>query len=266
MPGQTSPDDLVFPLIGDNASPRVAITQLADSVQAALNDIHAGADRQVDFYGPTAALTSTAPKQGDTYRESDSLKRLWIYDGANWVTNEGGMYLIRPASVANATVAADGSVIPTAGQSAVQINGVFSSRFRSYVVKFNVATAAAAGAYIRLSSGGVQNMNTSHNAEVVDANGTALSSNRITNASYWPISYTNANNYSGSLEFLHPASTSGVKQMRADTQGAGPSCWYKSACDNFAQNGTAFDGFTHILTTSTYTAEAGQFFKIYGLA
>lgn len=39
MPGFTSPDNLIYPVVGDNASPRVAIQQLADSTQTALNGI-----------------------------------------------------------------------------------------------------------------------------------------------------------------------------------------------------------------------------------
>lgn len=96
------------------------------------------ADRNHQFYGPAASLAGvTGMKLGDTYQESDGNKVLWKYDGSNWITNEGGMYLVRPASVSGTgvSIGADGSVVFTAvGTVNADILGVFSSRFRNYKV------------------------------------------------------------------------------------------------------------------------------------
>src|SRR6478735_8690853 len=89
MPGTTTPDGLIYPVVGDIASPRAAITQLADSVQDALDVIHANADRVTNYWGPAASKPATA-KVGDTYQESDSGKRLWNYDGTAWVLYDSG--------------------------------------------------------------------------------------------------------------------------------------------------------------------------------
>ena len=90
MPNTTSPDNLVYPIVGDNASPRVGITQLADSVQAALDGIHdLDTKRNISFYGPSAEMSSTIDgvvvKLGDTYQETDGDQRLMVYDGLQFV-------------------------------------------------------------------------------------------------------------------------------------------------------------------------------------
>lgn len=86
MPGTTSPNNLVYPIAGDSASPRVAVTQLADSVQQALDTIRASTDRVVNYYGLAASIgaISPAPKDGDTYQESDGAKRRFIRLDGTW--------------------------------------------------------------------------------------------------------------------------------------------------------------------------------------
>lgn len=89
MPGLTSPDNLVYPTVGDTALPRTAITQLADSVQTALVGLRTPADRVTNYFDIATNKPLTA-KVGDTFRESDGLKRLWSYDGAAWVLEDTG--------------------------------------------------------------------------------------------------------------------------------------------------------------------------------
>jgi hypothetical protein len=106
MPGMTSPDNLVYPIVGDSASPRVAITQLADSAQDALDRIHdLDNTRNVHFYGPAAEMSSTidgvVAKLGDTYQETDGDKRLMIHDGVQFAPSF--VLVTGPASQIQAT-------------------------------------------------------------------------------------------------------------------------------------------------------------------
>jgi hypothetical protein len=104
-------------------------------IDTAIGDVD---NQNRQWYGPAADIGTIPvdPKDGDTYQESDGSKTLWRRLGGLWVTNEGGMYLIRPASVTGAgvTIGANGSVVFTnvAPGTVVQILGIFSSRFRNY--------------------------------------------------------------------------------------------------------------------------------------
>lgn len=147
MPGATSPDNLAYPTVGDVPSPRLQITALADSVQAALTSMRTAASttRVEDFYGLAADRTLTTPKAGDTYQESDGRKRLWRYDGSNWNGADPTTFIIFPTSVSagagTATLGTDGIVTfsnitnPSGG---LFIDGAFTSRFRKYVIDLEV--------------------------------------------------------------------------------------------------------------------------------
>lgn len=119
-----------------------------DPINQNFVDIDAGlaawglpAERNQQFFRPAASLGSlTGMKRGDTYQESDGEFKKWFYDGANWISNEGGLYLIRPTGVnghAGATIGTDGHVKfnAVAASSVINIEGIFSSRFRNYVLK-----------------------------------------------------------------------------------------------------------------------------------
>ena len=85
------------------------------------------------FSGTAANMSSiVAPKlrAGIEYFATDTGVP-WKYDGANWITNEGGMYLIRPGSVVNAVINSDGSIIPNTSATKFSVNDAFSSRYFS---------------------------------------------------------------------------------------------------------------------------------------
>jgi hypothetical protein len=87
MPGTTSPDDLVYPVVGDTVSPRIQIAALATSVQAALTELRTydRPDRVTDYYGPAGSIGTVTPKNGDTYRESDSTGQRHLRVSGSWV-------------------------------------------------------------------------------------------------------------------------------------------------------------------------------------
>lgn len=141
---------------------RVDVDRLNDNSDKI--DVHAGQmqtfrtaqlARNQQFTGPAADIgTVSGMKLGDTYQENDAQKKLWRYDGANWVLNEGGLFLIRPTSVTNGTINDDGSVTITTQTSAV-INGIFSAKYKHTRIEVNLTAASADGdLYLRLTTGG----------------------------------------------------------------------------------------------------------------
>lgn len=129
----------------------------ADLIDAFAKSYGNAADRNHQLYGPAASVGGvTGMKLGDTYQESDGNKVLWKYDGTNWVTNEGGMYLIRPTSVTNGVIGVNGHVSANAGVDNIIINGVFSSRFRRYRVVADIIFVGGVNqVYLQVAAGGV---------------------------------------------------------------------------------------------------------------
>lgn len=85
----TSPDNIWTPDSGDNYALTTDLAAMADTVQDALSDIR---DDSAAFIGTNAqrtALTAPALREGITWYATDTNIR-WFYDGANWITNEGG--------------------------------------------------------------------------------------------------------------------------------------------------------------------------------
>lgn len=274
MPSQTSPDQLVFPVTGDTMSPRTAITQLADSTQAALNNIHGGLPspgqtmgRQVNFYGLVAEgpASGTVPgaKQGDTYRESDGFKRLWIYDGANWVTNENGMYLIRPIYVTNGTVGSNGHITPTG---ACSVDGVFTSRFKRYVIKFDLRFSVASGPYLTLRAGGVDYAGANYNQRGVAQSGASIVTNNGDALNLWSLAAPDAVSTFGSVELSSLAGgTNQQKKLIGDVGLASPIGFHRMTGVLAGVDANTYDGFTIKPKTGILDATYANDIVIYGI-
>lgn len=111
------------------------------------------------WYGPASDIGTlpVAPKDGDTYKETDGAKRLWTREGGNWLTNEGGLFLIRPTAVSGTgvSVGSDGRVIFIANTPEVQIDGVFSTRFKRYRILATVESGSVdSDVFFALRNGG----------------------------------------------------------------------------------------------------------------
>lgn len=133
-------------------------------------------NRNQQFYGPASAISSVnGMKLGDEYQESDGNKVLWRYDGTNWLTNIGGLYLIRPSSVVNGVVEADGSVSVNPSASTLSLNGIFTSRFRNYRILADITFSADSGLTTRMRTGGVDDVGaTSYLWSLIGSNGAAV--------------------------------------------------------------------------------------------
>lgn len=158
MADQTSFLQLVQPLGGEPAEIRV-INENMDKIDEWAGTIGNPAVRVRAYRGATNDRATIVPNpvQGDTYLETDSLKRTWRHDGVNWLTNNGFGILISPTTVTGGTAQPDGSVT-FSGVAAVSLDGVFTSRFREYEIRYRVNSKPTnAGISIRLRAGGVDN-------------------------------------------------------------------------------------------------------------
>lgn len=107
-----------------------------DSIDAFAKSWGAATSRQTNNVDVSSQLANVVGmKVGDTFQETDGNKVRWRYDGSNWVTDEGGLFKVRPASVVGAgvTIAPNGDVVFTnVNDITADILGMFSSRFRNY--------------------------------------------------------------------------------------------------------------------------------------
>lgn len=152
-------------------TPNFGITTYTASDTAALDTLLNGQATSLDsallaniwtFGGTDAARTAmTAPKlrEGIRFRTTDT-DRDWYYDGSNWISAENGMFLVRPTSAfisggGTATISADGG-LEFSGVAAgvyVGVNGVFTTRFRKYLVTYDtLGSSGTLGA--RFTAGG----------------------------------------------------------------------------------------------------------------
>lgn len=274
MPGSTTPDNIYYPVIGDVAGPRLQMTALADSVQAALSGLrlYDRPDRVTNFLGAAADIGTVTPKDGDTYRETDGNKLLWQRTGGVWVTGENGMYLIRPGTVTNGVINADGSVSPTGATTAsVSLNNIFTTRFRSFKIVMFVGFVNVSAPAIYFRAAGTDNTSTNYFVSKLYFTGGASTAGVSENVST-RLEPSPAVCLVHTVECVltHPAhNTSGQSKMAIGTAGGIGTNSYTSTWRSSYQTDTvAFDGFTlaGYAGGGTQYLEPRTWIKVYGLA
>lgn len=110
-----------------------------------------------EFHGTEAqriALATPKLRDGITFVTTDT-KRTWLRSGGTWMTADASGYLVSPVSVAGTgvTIATDGSVVFT-NSSSITVNGVFTSRFKSYDVVWDTVFGSDYGWNLQFCSGG----------------------------------------------------------------------------------------------------------------
>ena len=251
----TPPDRVDIDVLNDNF----------DKIDAAVGDPD---EQNRQWYGPAAQIGTLpdAPKDGDTYQESDGNKILWRRVGGLWVTNESGAYLIRPSSVVNGSVAADGAIISSGGQLSLSVNGVFSPRFRAYKVIYNLlGLAGSSNALIRFRRAGTDDLTAGCSTQrmYISGTGTAAGAQNLGLPGFDLLPVTSTI-LSGEFVLLEPASGNtktwyGKSLYFASTPGVMD---YSGGVTSAPLN-VAFDGFTLIVTAAL---NAGSYLKVYGLA
>lgn len=223
------------------------------------------------YRGLTANIGSVAsPRKGDTYQETDALLRKFEYDGANWVTQEAGMYLIKPSTFAGCTIAADGSIIPTATPTEITLDNVFTTRFRSYKIIFQIRNSGAGiGLLINLRRGGA-NVGGATGYGYSRINGStagAIAGSASVGAAAWDLVSSGGAYVAGELTLHNPAFT-GLKTMVGHTIGvaAGNTTSSFGGANGDATILAALDGIKFAPTSGTFLIDSSQsFIKLYGL-
>lgn len=239
----------------------------AITTRQALEALGTPTTRLQQFTGLTANIPTSGMKFGDTFLETDLLKRKWEYDGTNWITAENGMFLIRPSSVVNGSVETDGRVKFVGGQSSITLNGIFSPRFRTYEVEFLVSMSNAASTSIRLTAGGTPYTGATHNSQRISGAGSTVAALGSTSQTAWPgagLTGTGASVFlSGQWKFTNPSHNS-PKFMVVDVQQASGTGAARDYCWLGSVDANLYDGFVFTATGQTLTDTAATFIKVYG--
>lgn len=271
----TTSRGIVYPTTGDAVTPLATrFADLATSTDAAIGAAIGALDTKFNgdnrqFYGPAASIGSvTGMKVGDTYQESDGNKILWKFDSTNWVTNETGLYLIRPTTITGMTASADGTLVLSGTPTALVVDGAFSSRFRSYRIVFQIKCSAASGIGVLMQfrrAGTNITGATDYGQTRISGNGSSLSSSGGTNSNFDLVS-TGGQYVAGEVVINNPG-FNGIKSILSNV-----TCATSTPITNVVQgvNGgasalTPFDGFRIYAATGTFNADSGNsFVKIYG--
>lgn len=258
---------IVYPVVGNTITPLAThFANLANSVDSALT---AAINTGDGFIGTDAARVATiAPKlrEGVTWYSNDT-NRNWFYDGTNWLSADPGSYLLYPTSVVGGTVGTDGTITPTVGATTLSVNGVFTSRFRRYRLELYVTTPANAGSQLRLRNGGTDVSGTGYAFQSFWASGVTPTASVAGGQPQWNVAAMAGLWHAGTIMLTNPATVNGLKMMEvqlgtaASSSGVG---WTSASGHNTAVTAATHDGFTFLLSSSSFAAES--YFKVYGLA
>lgn len=236
-PGANSRIDVIwersqFPLFGDAASdPVFGVTQglaapipVKPSIPAGALELGTAVITSTTTQASTAVVTSTHPYTAtaggvvlfrnrtdmDAWNAADgSLARdlatgdLYTRVGGAWRSQEGGLRLIIPSSVTGGSIV-NGVTQLTSGDT-VTINGVFSSKYRRYLVKaFWYNSGGVNGAYAKLSASGVVS-STNYDLQYLSANGASPVAGYLGNQTQFAFVNFSGNSHDATLEITNPA-------------------------------------------------------------
>lgn len=195
-----------FVILGDaNNDVVFGVTQGAANIAPTKPAIPAGALELATATIPSTATTTlssgvvitqtylyTAPVGGIVWLRSQPEQDAWApVDGSRayridtgvyidrvagaWVPNETGSMVVRPTSIVGGTQNADGSV-SFASAASVSLNGIFTSRFREYEIRYQTTTKTlSAGIEIRLRAGGTDSTTANYFWRRVGMDGSTVS-------------------------------------------------------------------------------------------
>jgi hypothetical protein len=168
----------------------------------------------------------------------------------------GGLVQITPTSIAatggSGSVSTTGAVSFTSA-SAISLNGIFSSTYDNYLVKFNNITSSTnTWLNVRMRASGSDYSGTEYKNQGVTATSTTLSSSRITNSTsiIEPIYINTTYQSYGELELSNPFNTVvTVAKSSNSAVSAGNIEWYQRVYG--VNTTTSYDGFSLIPASGT---------------
>lgn len=207
------------------------------------------AERNQQFYGLAAGRgVLTGMKRGDTYQESDGDKRLWRFDGLDWVVDRGlpGLVELTSATGTGATVV-DGSVALSNASGNINIAIPFSNRFDHYVVEIvSDASAGDSGINGQLRAAGSAIATGYYGTYEELAVGIGRTKSDVSNAASFPIGRLAVNGGACQWHIFRPAKTVGMKQFQSQSiDGAS----YRREAAGYQNGAAALDGVIIMLGT-----------------
>lgn len=183
---------------GDTSALDTLLNGQSSAIDAALLAVEG---RAIGTAANRTAMAAPRRKEGLQFYETDT-DREWRYDGSAWQTNDQSAFLIRPTGT-NGTILPNGHVTTgVAGLVALELQGVFTPRFRRYMITgdwtvsgganglnlqfMNGATVDAAAQYYgQNQSNAATSVNTSAVSAVTNLAGVAVAG--IDHAATWMI-------------------------------------------------------------------------------
>lgn len=252
----TTSRGILYPSTSDAITPLANhFANLATTTNTALDNLDNATTYFIGTDAQRIALTAPKLRKGITWRTTDT-DSTWLYDGTNWIINESGLVLVQPQSVTGGTVTA-GKVTPTTGQTTVTINGVFSSRFRSYKVIADLNFSSLAGITVQLCSTGTPST-TGYYTQYAYASGSGVAASYVPNTSSLSLATYGGLGASHEITLQKPGL---ALDTYFSTTGFAPTAGMWTA-SGFHQPTTAYDGLR--ITTTAGTFSAGNI-AVYGL-
>lgn len=138
----------------------------------------------------TSSTRPSSPFVGQLIFETDT-NRLAAYNGSAWVTQNGGLVCVK----AETAFTASNSIVA---------DGVFTSAYRNYTIKFTSVASTGVGLYIKLRVGGVS-ASTNYNYQALSMNGTTLTGARVSSATVAEIGSIAPQESAATLNLYNPA-------------------------------------------------------------
>lgn len=133
-----------------------------------------------------------------------------------------GRYVITPTGVVNGTINADGSVTANAASGFVELRGIFTARFRLYVIEFDVSGTGSAPLQVRCMQGAAMVQAAgSYTSQMWVASGATPISSVITGATYGQVGQVNSALHSGAVWVYDPLNVASQTRLRGDDMGGG---------------------------------------------
>lgn len=209
------------------------------------------------------AAKGAAGTEGRTYYATDT-NRSYFDDGTNWISNDPGMYLVRPSAVSGTgvSIASNGRIVLTGAAALTNIDGIFSSRFRSYKVIVDVTTPSNDTLRMQYRAGGVTNFTgASYTSQLMYPSGSTTAASVVYSAAWHEFATFPSINYKLTFDFINP-------QIAAESVGFFQ-CYNANAAaaQGFAHGmlrhnaSTAFDGLSISMVSGNMTGTI----TVYGL-
>jgi hypothetical protein len=133
--------------------------------------------------GGVIPFRTTTERDAGTYQTSqlgwliDTAKTIY-YNGTSWQGLSASSMVMVPTTATNGTVASNGTVT-SSSVALVRANGVFTSAFSRYEIKFDVTTASSTGLNVLLAVAGTDTASGYDNQRRTDVNGTTTTAQSL---------------------------------------------------------------------------------------